>query len=408
MFLAGVAVSLSVPLYHLAYIIKKQLMRLYGPAKSRVMATVANRYVVHVVVGLMVLVTGVLNVQTDEVRAESFGQRSLLYELVTQQDELIEEYAQDDVIVEVSRVSYRDTMGLSSITRGVDFIGSESNAVSLLGNISTTPVASEEASSAPRNEVVSYIVESGDTLSSIANAFGISLNTLLWANDLSVSSTLSIGDSLAILPVDGVAHTVSSGDTLSSIAQKYDVEQDAIIDYNALGDSSTLAIGDELLVPGGEVQAATRTTSTSISRIFTSPSTTTTSSSTTITSPSVTGSGSMVWPTDLYTITQYYGWRHTGLDIDCGYTHDNYAADAGYVQFSGWDGGYGYSIEINHGNGIVTRYGHHASMYVTAGQYVSKGQAIGRCGTTGRSTGTHLHFEVIVNGSFRNPLEYIR
>jgi len=116
----------------------------------------------------------------------------------------------------------------------------------------------------------------------------------------------------------------------------------------------------------------------------------------------------MIWPTDLRTITQYYGWRHTGVDIDCGWDNTNYAAMDGIVESSGWNGGYGYAIDINHGNGITTRYGHNASLYVSAGQYVSQGQAIGLCGTTGRSTGTHLHFEVIASGRFKNPLEYVR
>ncbi len=116
----------------------------------------------------------------------------------------------------------------------------------------------------------------------------------------------------------------------------------------------------------------------------------------------------MIWPTDLRTITQYYGWRHTGLDVDCHFTHHNYAADDGYVQFAGWKGGYGLTVEINHGNGIVTRYGHHASLAVADGQQISQGTPLGVCGTTGRSTGTHLHFEVIRNGKFVNPLEYIR
>ena len=217
---------------------------------------------------------------------------------------------------------------------------------------------------------------------------------------------LQPGDSLTILPVDGVYHEVESGDTIASISQSYDVDQETITSYNGLANANALSIGDELLIPGGEVRAVSRSTSSAISNIITP--TVSTGSSATISSPTVTGSGSMVWPTDLRVITQYYGWSHTGLDIDCHYTNDNYASDAGYVQYSGWKGGYGYTIEINHGNGIVTRYGHHSSLYVSAGEYVAQGQAIGRCGTTGRSTGTHLHYEVISNGSFRNPLEYIR
>ena len=404
-----------VPAYHLLYIVRKQLSRLYRPAKNKVMVLVANRYVAHVMVATLVLATVLSNVQTDEVRAETFGQKSLLFSLVAVQDEWIEEYASDELVaVQIGHASYRESSALSSFARGVDFIGSLDSSsdtalsdTALVGADDTTDAAVPEVASSARVGIETYAVAGGDTLSTIADKFDLSLNTILWANNLSVSTVLQPGDSLTILPLDGVYHEVSSGDTVASIAQTYDVDQDTIASYNGLANINALSIGDELLIPGGEVQVATRRTSSAISSIISTPSTSS-GSTATISNPSVTGSGSMIWPTDLRTITQYYGWYHTGLDVDCGYTNDNYAADAGYVQYSGWKGGYGYTVEINHGNGIVTRYGHHSSMYVSAGQYVSQGQAIGRCGTTGRSTGTHLHFEVIANGSYRNPLEYIR
>lgn len=403
-----------VPAYHLIYIIRKQISRLYRPAKNKVMVLVANRYVAHVTVITLVLATVLSNVGTDEVRAETFGQKSLLFALTAVQDELIEEYASDELVaVQTGHTNYQEPSALSSFTQGVDFIGSRYESVdtalsdtALVGADDTADSAVSDMTSSDRTAIETYTVAVGDTLSTIADKFDLSLNTILWANNLSVSTILQPGDSLIILPLDGVYHTVSSGDTLASIAQTYGVDQDTIASYNGLANVNALAIGDELLIPGGEVQATPRRTSSAIASIISSP--LPSGSTATISNPSVTGSGSMMWPTDWRVITQYYGWSHTGVDIDCGYMNDNYAADAGYVQFSGWKGGYGYAVEINHGNGIVTRYGHHSSLYVTAGQYVSQGQAIGRCGTTGRSTGTHLHFEVIVNGTFRNPLEYIR
>jgi LysM repeat protein len=414
--LGRVFLSVLVPLYHLLYIVRKQLARLYRPAKNKVMVLVANRYVAHGTIAVFVLATVLSNIQTDEVRAETFGQKSLLFSLVAVQDELIEEYAVEGLAgVQIGNVSYRDG-GALSFARGVDFIGSlddpTSTALSdtsLVGaDDATDPTAVVvSGTSTNRISVESYTVQGGDTLSTIAGKFDLALNTILWANSLSVSTVLQPGDDLTILPVDGVYHAVSSGDTVASIAQTYDVDQETIADYNGLANANALSVGDELLIPGGEVQAVSRSTSSAITSIISTP-TPSSGTTTTISSPTVTGSGSMIWPTDLYTITQYYGWGHTGLDVDCGFTNDNYAADAGYVQYSGWKGGYGYTVEINHGNGIVTRYGHHSSMYVSAGEYVAQGQAIGRCGTTGRSTGTHLHFEVIANGSYRNPLEYIR
>lgn len=376
------------------------------------MLVVTNRFTIHVAVAVIAAVVAVLNIQTTEVRAETFGERSLMYQLVTRQDfELIEEGAVDVQALEVSNISYRDKTALTSYTRGIDFVYSEDSAIALVsGSSIAAPTISESAeSTAPRTAIETYTVQDGDTLSTIAEKFDISLNTLLWANNLTVRSVLKPGATLEILPTSGVSHTVSSGDTLTKIADKYEVEEDEILEFNRLASADDLVTGETLIVPGGVIQAPTPSTSSAITRIFTTtPSTSSVPTTTSTIEPTVTGTGAMVWPTDLRTITQYYGWSHTGLDIDCGFTHDNYAADAGIVQFTGWKGGYGYTVEINHGNGLVTRYGHHASMYVTAGQQVYAGQPIGRCGTTGRSTGTHLHFEVMANGRFRNPLEYIR
>ena len=122
----------------------------------------------------------------------------------------------------------------------------------------------------------------------------------------------------------------------------------------------------------------------------------------------------MLWPTDLTYIVRGRSWYHTGVDIDCNghrdgtSTNDNYAASDGIVQFAGVKSGYGITVEINHGNGIITRYGHNHLLYVSKGQQVTAGTPIGRCGSTGNSTGTHLHFEVVANGTYMNPLEYLR
>ena len=377
------------------------------------MVLVTNRFAIHVTVIVIASSAILLNVQTTEVRAETFGERSLMYAIATDQETtLIEEFASENALIETVAVSYRDQTGLSSRTRGVDFISGNEVPLSILGGGALTSLTTSEGleSVAPRTEVETYIVQGGDTLSTIATRFGISLNTLLWANDLSVSSVLKPGAELTILPVSGVQHTVASGDTLDSIAEEYEAEGTEIIAFNRLASANDIIIGEQIIVPGGSVEApAPPPRSTTVTSVFTPPTTSSTIPTTTSTiQPTTEASGVMVWPTDLRVITQYYGWNHTGLDIDCKFTNDNYAADDGIVQFSGWKGGYGYTIEINHGNGLVTRYGHHASLYVEAGEQVVKGQAVGRCGTTGRSTGTHLHFEVISGGRFRNPLEYIR
>lgn len=405
-FLAHVLISIILPVYRFFYMLKKRLEVIYLPAKNRLMFWLTNRFIVHAVVGALVIGTVFLNIRADAVRAESFGQDSLMYQLVASENARVFEEVIDfeDGTVRAAH-RYAPTTAIASTTFGQDPTALTSVRTSLFGGSSLTAATQNTSSGsvAPRTEIISYTVQTGDTLSSIASDFGISNNTLFWANNLNARSTIRPGKELIILPVSGVSHKVVSGDTLSRIAGKYDASEDDILDFNRLSDSSQIAVGDELIIPGGTIKS---TPPSKPAVIGTAPTVPTTPTNT----GSAVGTGTMVWPTDLRVITQYYGWAHTGIDIDCHFTHNNYAADAGVVTYAGWKGGYGYTVEIDHGNGLYTRYGHHASLFVQSGQTVSRGQALGICGTTGRSTGTHLHFEVHAGnwGNYRNPLSYVR
>lgn len=373
------------------------------PGKNKLMYFLTNRYAIHVFVAVLIFGTSVMSVQASGLRAEYFGQKSILYNLVSDQSNVTTVVRSD---VPVSKpVRYLGNASLS-VQPDIDFHDPTDSYVSTTSSgaaIIAPTIAEVGDSIAPRTEITEYEVKIGDTLGTIAQAHGISIDTLLWSNSLSTRSVIRPGNKLSILPVNGVRHTVKSGDTLIKIANKYGADTDKIVAYNGLTDSSDLSIGETLLVPDGKIIASAPQRTTSVARVFSAP-------TKTVTPPAdaTTGSGAMIWPTDLRVITQYFGWKHTGIDIDCHFTNKNYAADDGYVQYSGWRSGYGLTVEINHGNGIVTRYGHHASLAVSTGQQISQGTALGVCGTTGRSTGTHLHFEVIRNGKFMNPLEYTR
>jgi murein DD-endopeptidase MepM/ murein hydrolase activator NlpD len=254
-----------------------------------------------------------------------------------------------------------------------------------------------------RQEIVYYTVQAGDTVSSIAKNFGITVNTILWANNLSAFSLIRPGDDLTILPYSGLLYTVKSGDTISRLAKTYGIEEAKIISSNNLG--NTLKIGQKIILPGAKKITAIAAPSSSnkytgisvIKDLIKTP-------------PAQSTSDKMVWPTVGYRITQYFSWSHNGLDIGNKTGTPIYAADAGVVETAagGWNGGYGNTILINHGNGVKTRYGHLSKLFVKAGDEVARGENIGAMGSTGRSTGPHLHFEVVINGKRYNPLNYIK
>jgi murein DD-endopeptidase MepM/ murein hydrolase activator NlpD len=254
-----------------------------------------------------------------------------------------------------------------------------------------------------RDKIITYVVQPGDTVSTIAQKFGLTVNTILWENNLSPYSLIHPGDKLSILPVSGVTHTVKKGETIGRIARDYGVKIEKILEANHLKITSTLAIGQKLIIPDGRkrtyVARKTKTYSgiSVIKKLVQTPRR----------SPAV-SSNKMAWPTVGHRITQYFSWRHNGLDIANRIGTPIFAADAGVIEYAGWGRGYGNYILINHGGGKKTRYAHLSRFYVSKGQKVAKGQTIAAMGSTGWSTGPHLHFEVIINGRRYNPLNYIR
>jgi LysM repeat protein len=251
----------------------------------------------------------------------------------------------------------------------------------------------------PQKEIQYYTVQPGDTVLGIAKRFGLQPETVQWSNpNLERNADLiRPGDQLKILPIDGAVHVVAPGDTLSSLVTKYKVSLEDIINYPANGlenSSSALRVGQELVIPGG-------------TRTFVQPQVYAYSGSAPATAKI--GSGSFVWPAS-GSISQGYWSGHPAIDI-AGWTGAPVkAADSGYVALAasgGWNSGYGNHVVIDHGNGFVTLYAHLNSIYVRGGESVSRGQQIGSLGSTGRSTGPHLHLEIRYQGVPRNPIGYL-
>lgn len=232
------------------------------------------------------------------------------------------------------------------------------------------------------SEIQEYEVQEGDTLSFIASDYGVSVTTIVNANNLKSPDDIKPGIKLKIPPVDGVIHKVKKGDTVESIAKKYGAEADKIISFNSLPKAGELQIDDELIVPGGKLPAGSSagTAGASTAKRFAYL-------------PNLGDFFSM--PTTGFNWGRLHG--RNGVDIANSCGTGIFASAEGRITLakdSGWNGGFGKYTKIIHPNGTETLYSHLSKILVSAGEYVGRGQQIALMGSTGRSTGCHLHFEV--------------
>lgn len=254
-------------------------------------------------------------------------------------------------------------------------------------------------------EVLEHTVTDGETISSIAEKYNLSIDTILWENNLTAKSTIKPGDTVRILPVDGVRHKVKKGETIYSIAKAYGLDNtqaQGIVNYpfNEFQDdeSFTLTVGQYLMVPDGvKPQPAAPAPRTYFASQLTRDAGT------------VSAVGSFIWPASGQ-ISQGYRFYHKAIDIANRAGGPILAADSGRVVVAGWidNSGYGNRVMVDHGNGYVTLYAHMSSISVQVGQSVNRGDLLGQMGSTGRSTGTHLHFEIRKGGVLENPQAYLK
>ena len=272
----------------------------------------------------------------------------------------------------------------------------------------------------PRSDVITYTVKQGDTLFGIAEKFGLKPETMLWSNYETLKDNpelLSPDQDLFILPVDGAYHKWQDGDTMASVASFFEVEPDAILAYsgNELDLAETedgaygLHPGDWLIIPGGKRPfkdwgppailrsnpASARTYGPGYcGEIY----------------AGAIGNGTFVWPTVEHFLSGYhYSSIHHGIDIGGAMGNAIFASDGGVVVYAGWSNyGYGNLIVVDHGTGWQTVYAHLSSLAVSCGTSVGQGTYIGAMGSTGNSSGPHLHFEMIYNGSKVNPMDFVQ
>lgn len=264
--------------------------------------------------------------------------------------------------------------------------GATTNEMTLDGSATVDPLT--QVSDKPRAEVLDYTVEGGDTLAAIAKKFGVDTDSIKWLNKGLDEKKIKPGAVLKIPPVTGVVHTVIAGETVYSIGKKYNVSAQAIVDFpfNEFSNDETfaLAIGQQVIVPDGVMPDEPLLSPRTFFANVLTPN-----------AGNISATGKWLWPT-AGIITQYFKPWHKGMDIANHNGGPILAADSGTVIVAGWtdNTGYGNRVMIDHGNGYKTLYGHMSVIAVTVGQTVKRGDKLGMMGSTGRSTGTHLHFEI--------------
>ncbi|MCX7683521.1 MAG: LysM peptidoglycan-binding domain-containing M23 family metallopeptidase [Anaerolineae bacterium] len=265
-----------------------------------------------------------------------------------------------------------------------------------------------------RAQVITYTVQAGDTIFDIAATFGLSPETVVWSNREALQDApwlIQLGLELFILPVDGVYHTVMSGETVESIAEKYGVDPAVLYnEWNDLEEGELLREGQQLVVPGGRGEEIVWTPPQPQYAVAGSRYSYGVCSGQTFTGPGATGW--FILPTGSSRVSGWYfrdprNPGHIGIDYACRAGDPIYASENGVVTIAGWNGGYGILAEVSHGNGFTTRYGHLSDIIVGCGESVFQGQLLGYCGSTGYSSGAHLHFEIRYNGVPQNPQNYL-
>lgn len=245
------------------------------------------------------------------------------------------------------------------------------------------------------DQISVYVTRKGDSISAIADMFSVSISTILWANDMKKDDKLAEGDTLIILPVSGVMHTVLKGQTLAGIAKKYDVDALDIASFNDIALNSELALGDELIIPNAEM------IDVDIPKLKTNKNNPTNNLKTTL----KTLVGYFINPVPGYKRLSQRIHGNNGVDLAAPTGAKILASASGTVLLArnGYNGGYGNMVIIKHPNGTQTLYAHQSKIATNTGDQVSQGEVIGYVGSTGRSTGPHLHYEI--HGAKNNALD---
>ena len=387
-------------IYRIGKRISRAVSGVLDPAEKRFFAITAHRYTIHVIAIAVVIFATWSSLASATEQNVFSSDNTPLSAIAGNDDETYIDSGFEKTFAEGAPQPVEIDVPQSTL---------EEDLLTALDGSAVWATPSAPQGAVTRTGIEEYIVRDGDTVSTIAERFGVSPGTILWENKLGPYDTIRAGRKLVVLPVSGVTYTVGKGETLESIAKKFNVDTERIAEYNeAAAEGKKLAVGMSLVIPGGRPYVAPRpiAVAPTPARLTTRQSVPKPASAL----PAASEAGTrLLWPTVSHHINQYFSLRHTGLDIHGDLSSPIYAADDGdavIVEYK--KTGYGQSIVLDHGNGIRTRYGHMSQIFITQGETVKRGQIIGMLGSTGRSTGPHLHFEVLVAGRRVNPFGYTR
>lgn len=395
-------------IYHTYLFLNRFIAKLLQSHNNKLAILLNKKIITPFIILLMTLAVVTNNIAAKETTREDFGRQSILFTLAQDEfggHEIIEDKQKPQVNTDYAT---KEMVALSVDNTGINTDSGDNNIAIAQGSalVQQNIIAADQART--RIDVENYTVQPGDTASSIASTYGLSVTSILWANNLNNRSIIKPGQTLKIPPQDGVVYTIAKGDTIKKIAEIYQADELSILEANANLDPNALAVGGEIFIPDGvkpapKIIAPTKPATAVAIRNILSPNTPLPEAAT-----DMELENKFLWPAKSRRINQYYSWRHRGLDIDGDIGDPAYAPESGKVERAGWSNGYGYNVIINHGNGIKTLQGHFSKILVEVGDTVERGDVIALIGSTGWSTGAHIHFEVMVNGVKENPFTYTK
>jgi murein DD-endopeptidase MepM/ murein hydrolase activator NlpD len=335
------------------------------------------------------------------------------------------------VVIALVQAYYRQAQGMSEVVEQAQITGGSGPVevvsappldVSITDGISRSAQIHTNIPSRPRQEISTYTVQDGDTVFGIAEKFGLKPQTILWGNYgilLDDPHSLKPGQELNILPVDGVYWEWLGGITFGSWAEFYGVTAADIIEFpgntidrETVGDYNNANIrpGTWLIIPGGQREFVNWSAPLGVTRENPASARVLGAGACDPVSGGAVGYGNFIYPTNKHYLSGFDfspSTNHNGLDFAGNEGEAVYATDAGVIVYAGWnDYGYGYMIMVDHGSGFQSLYAHLSALNVGCGQSVGQGEVIAAVGSTGRSSGAHLHFELMA-GTKVNPWDYL-